>query len=194
MIRRITRLTQPLSRNGFLYPSSVYTSTRYKTYLVGVDGSDYGYTALKAAAAHAHKGDRIISVYFPTSIDLIMERNQTFRLSDDQIDTMRVDLLEAQQKNCEEIEAKCDEIIKERALTNITAYCKIMEATYTPRARLIKACYDKKADVLVVGSKGLSHSLKEKVTDTVKKVGGLAHFAVSQCPCDVMIVKSEHEY
>ena len=59
---------------------------------------------------------------------------------------------------------------------------------------MIKQCYETKADVLCIGSKGLSHSLREKVTDTMMKVGGLADFAVHQAPCDVLVVKLDHEY
>ena len=123
-----------------------------------------------------------------------MERSATFRLSDNQIDAMKNDLLEAQKKNNEEIEEKCTEIIKKDGPEHINAYCKIGEETFVPRDDLIKACYEKKADVLCVGSKGLSHSLAEKVTDTMRKVGGLADFAVHHAPCDVLVIKSDHEY
>lgn len=123
-----------------------------------------------------------------------MERSATFRLSDNQIDAMKSDLAEAQTKNNAEIEKKCEQIIKDYGPEHINAYCKIGKESFVPRDDLIRACYEKKADVLVVGSKGLSHSVAEKVTDTIRKTGGLADFAVHHAPCDVMVIKSEHEY
>ena len=47
---------------------AIDTSARYKTYLVGVDGSEYGYNALRAVSKDANKCDKIIAIYFPTSI------------------------------------------------------------------------------------------------------------------------------
>ena len=123
-----------------------------------------------------------------------MERCSIFRLSDGQIDTMKSDLLEAQQKNNQEIEAKCNKIIDEYATPHINAYCKIGKESFVPRDDLIKACYEKKADILCVGSKGLSHSVAEKVSDTLRKTGGLADFAVHHAPCDVLVIKCKHEY
>eukprot|EP00486_Rosalina_sp_Unknown_P001232 CAMPEP_0201565310 /NCGR_PEP_ID=MMETSP0190_2-20130828/4339_1 /ASSEMBLY_ACC=CAM_ASM_000263 /TAXON_ID=37353 /ORGANISM="Rosalina sp." /LENGTH=107 /DNA_ID=CAMNT_0047982653 /DNA_START=422 /DNA_END=745 /DNA_ORIENTATION=+ len=107
---------------------------------------------------------------------------------------MKSDLQVAQQKNNEEIEEKCEEIIKKWAPEHINAYAKIGKESFVPRDDLIKACYEKKADVLCVGSKGLSHSIAEKVSDTIRKTGGLADFAVHHAPCDVLVIKSEHEY
>jgi len=179
---------------GLYRASAIYTSQRYKTYLVGVDGSEYGYNALRTTCKGANKCDKIVAMYFPTSIALYMERCATFRLSDNQIDAMKSDLMEAQTKNNEEIEAKCEQIIKEYAPPHMNAYCKIGKESFVPRDDLIKACYEKKADILCVGSKGLSHSVAEKVTDTLRKTGGLADFAVHHAPCDVMVIKSEHEY
>eukprot|EP01083_Nonionella_stella_P218201 782662_1 len=172
MLSRISIQASRPIYNKLYRTSFIYSSHRYKTYLVGVDGSEYGFNALRFASKNAKKGDRIISMYFPTSVALFMERSQTFRLSDQQIDTMKNDLIEAQNKNCEEIEAKCSEIVKEHAPEHIVAYCKIGKESFVPIDDLMKACYDIKADILCIGSKGLSHSLKEKVTDTMMKVGG----------------------
>mmetsp|Transcript_48197 Transcript_48197/g.77199 ORF Transcript_48197/g.77199 Transcript_48197/m.77199 type:complete len:203 (-) Transcript_48197:348-956(-) len=178
------------------YRATVYTSLRYKTYLVGVDGSDYGYAALRSVSRIANKGDKIVSMYIPTSIAVIMEKSTsaTLYLSDNQLDVMRSDLLEAQQKNNQAIENKCKEIVKDLAPPHINTYCKICDEAFSPRDELIKACYETHADVLAVGSKGLSHSVTEKITDVMKKVGGLADFAVHHAPCDVLVVKKEHEY
>eukprot|EP01083_Nonionella_stella_P003715 10684_1 len=194
MLSKFSIQTSRLIENKLYRASCIYSSHRYKTYLVGVDGSDYGYNALKFASKNAKRGDRIISMYIPTSVALFMERTQTFRLSDSQIDSMKNDLIEAQEKNCLEIESKCSEIVAANGPEHIVSYCKIGKETFVPRDDLMKACYDTKADILCVGSKGLSHSLKEKVTDTMRKVGGLASFAVTHAPCDVVVIKKDHEY
>ena len=123
-----------------------------------------------------------------------MDIGSAFRLLDSQIDAMKTELQEAQAKNNEAIEARCEEMIKEYAPPHINGYCKIGKESMSPRDDLIKACYEKKADVLCVGSKGLSHSFIEGVTDTLCKTAGLAHFAVRHAPCDVRVIKSEHEY
>eukprot|EP00485_Elphidium_margaritaceum_P003360 CAMPEP_0202694346 /NCGR_PEP_ID=MMETSP1385-20130828/8225_1 /ASSEMBLY_ACC=CAM_ASM_000861 /TAXON_ID=933848 /ORGANISM="Elphidium margaritaceum" /LENGTH=141 /DNA_ID=CAMNT_0049350167 /DNA_START=267 /DNA_END=692 /DNA_ORIENTATION=+ len=141
-------------------------------------------------------------MYFPLSIAIMMERSAAFRLSDRQVDVMKTDLLQAQQKNNQRIEAKCDEIMKECvASPNIITYCKIGEESFIPRDELLKACYETHADLLVVGAKGLPHgfeeTITEKITDGMKKITGLSDlsdFVVHNAPCDVMIVKKEHEY
>ena len=107
---------------------------------------------------------------------------------------MRDDIISAQTAQNKEIESKCNQIIKDNAPENITAYCKIMEPTLSPKEHLIDACYDKKADVLVVGSRGLSHSLTEKVTQSVQRIGAVADYAVHHAPCDVLVIKKPHEY
>ena len=58
---------QPLYRS-FYRASTIYTSRRYKTILVGVDGSDYGYHALETVCRDCKKTDKIVAMYFPTSI------------------------------------------------------------------------------------------------------------------------------
>ena len=46
----------------------LYSQLRFKCYLVGVDGSSYGYSALKTASTIATPEDKLISVYFPPNI------------------------------------------------------------------------------------------------------------------------------
>eukprot|EP01084_Bolivina_argentea_P087733 158457_1 len=188
-LSRLSRLT----RHAFKVTQR-YSSKRHKTYLVGVDGSDFGFTALRSIAKSSERTDKIISMYFPTNIALFMEQSEAMQLSTGQVDTMRDDLVAAQNNHNKEIEEKCDKIVEQYAPKNIVAYCKIGEPTFSPKDELIKSCYNKKADCLVVGAKGISHSLREKVSDSVQRIGNVADFAVHNAPCDVLIIKSEHEY
>eukprot|EP00485_Elphidium_margaritaceum_P008665 CAMPEP_0202708076 /NCGR_PEP_ID=MMETSP1385-20130828/20334_1 /ASSEMBLY_ACC=CAM_ASM_000861 /TAXON_ID=933848 /ORGANISM="Elphidium margaritaceum" /LENGTH=198 /DNA_ID=CAMNT_0049366963 /DNA_START=81 /DNA_END=677 /DNA_ORIENTATION=+ len=198
MLRRTVPMANRLAmQTRTTYPATAFLSRRDKTYLVGVDGSEYGYNALRAVSKMADSKDKIISMYFPVSIALVMERYATFHLSDDQIGNMERDLFEARTKMNEDIEAKCKQIVMENAPAHINAYCKIYEESFKPREELIKSCYETKADVLVVGEKGLAHGVREKLSQTVDKMrrhGGLVDFAVHHAPCDILIIKKEHEY
>ena len=53
---------------GMVSRSIIYSQIRTKTYLVGVDGSDYGYSALKTASTISTTQDKLISIYFPPNI------------------------------------------------------------------------------------------------------------------------------
>lgn len=41
---------------------------RLKTYLVGVDGSSYGFSALKNAAMTIKDNDKLLAIHFPVNI------------------------------------------------------------------------------------------------------------------------------
>lgn len=71
--RIMIQASRDLTRNPQIYQGlyrsgTIYASTRYKTYLVGVDGSEYGYNALRAVCKGANKTDKIVAMYFPTSV------------------------------------------------------------------------------------------------------------------------------
>lgn len=51
-------------------PSAMYMSRRLKTYLVGVDGSGYGFAALKTVCNGANNGDEVICMYFPPNLEV----------------------------------------------------------------------------------------------------------------------------
>ena len=46
----------------------MYSQIRLTTYLVGVDGSQYGYGALQTASQICTANDKLISIYFPLNI------------------------------------------------------------------------------------------------------------------------------
>ena len=51
-------------------PSSMYISRRLKTYLVGVDGSGYGFSALRTVCSGVNNGDEVICMYFPPNLEV----------------------------------------------------------------------------------------------------------------------------
>eukprot|EP01084_Bolivina_argentea_P031259 57859_1 len=86
------------ARTNRLLPSSYYLSKRLRTYLVGVDGSGYGFSALKTVVSStACSGDEVICMYFPPNIELMMVQPTTLQ-------TLSKELYDAQHKHTTEIE------------------------------------------------------------------------------------------
>ena len=55
---------------------------------------------------------------------------------------------------------------------------------------LVQACYDYKADVLVLGFHGIAQTLKEKLHDEIQHhLGSVPDYCLHHAPCDVIIVK-----
>ena len=110
--------------------------------------------------------------------------------------TVSKEIYDAQHEHTVHIENKCKEIIQKYSPddTDISFEMHIGEHSFSPQDDLVAECYKTKADVLVVGSKGISHSLKEKVTDTINRTGAVTDYVVRNAPCDVFVVKVEHEY
>ena len=106
------------------------------------------------------------------------------------------ELYDAQHEHTKQIEDQCKEIVRQHTPKDIDLHFEmhIGEHSYSPKDDLVEECYKTKADVLVVGSKGLSHSLKEKVSDKFHRAGHVADYALHHAPCDVMVIKMPHEY
>ena len=68
--RHLIHASKRLPIQQLLRPSTVYMSRRLKTYLVGVDGSGYGFAALKSVASSANNGDEVICMYFPPNLEV----------------------------------------------------------------------------------------------------------------------------
>mmetsp|Transcript_65965 Transcript_65965/g.59243 ORF Transcript_65965/g.59243 Transcript_65965/m.59243 type:complete len:193 (-) Transcript_65965:63-641(-) len=170
-------------------PSAMHLSRRLKTYLVGVDGSGYGFSALKTVCSGANNGDEVICMYFPPNLELMMVQPESAQ-------TISKEIYDAQHEHTMQIESKCKEIIQKHTSddSDITFEMHIGEHSFSPQDDLVEECYKTKADVLVVGSKGISHSMKEKITDTINRTGAVTDWVVRHAPCDVLVVKVEHEY
>merc|ERR1712130_660690 len=162
---------------------------RLKTYLVGVDGSGYGFSALRSTAQSVNNGDEVIAMYFPPNLELMMVQPTT-------IQTISKELYDAQHEHTMEIEAKCKEIMQRFCPKDkdVRFEMHVGEHSFSPKDDLVEECYKTKADVLVLGAKGLAHSLKEKVSDKISRAGAVTDWCVHHAPCDVNIVKVVHEY
>eukprot|EP01083_Nonionella_stella_P016908 47209_1 len=167
------------------YASCFTIQKRLRTYLVGLDGSSYGFSALKNVAQIAQANDKIVCMHFPMNIAPIYTP-QTF---DD--GTLEVIEFENQERN-QEIDEKCHEIVKDVGSKAKVVY-ECGSSTFSPGDDLVRACYKTKCDVLCLGSKGVSHGFKEVVSDKMHRVGHVADYCLHYAPCDVMVVKEEHD-
>eukprot|EP00483_Globobulimina_turgida_P007565 UN07580 len=158
---------------------------RLKVYLVGIDDSNYGYSALKTVTQHVKENDKIISIHFPRNITVY-----TPTFFDEQT---KQQIVEENNEQSKKIEAKCKEIVQSESLRNVEHEVLIGKATFSPGDDLVKACFGTKCDVLCVGGKGLSHGLKEAMTDRLQRVGHVADYCLHHAPCDVLVVKEEHD-
>eukprot|EP01083_Nonionella_stella_P233721 823185_1 len=149
-----------------LQPSSIYLSNRLKTYLVGVDGSGYGFSALKSTAENAHNGDEIICMYFPPNLELMMVQPTT-------IAVVGKEIYDAQREHTTKIEEQCKQIMQNYGPKDkdLRFEMHIGDHSFSPKDDLIAECYKTKADALVLGEKGIAHSFREKVTEKLSRTG-----------------------
>ena len=103
------------------------------------------------------------------------------------------DIEERQKVSNEEIRKKCEEIFKLYGHKNVDFTAKVGPITFSPKDDLIAECYELNADFLILGAKGIAHSFKEKISEAVHRMGSVADYCVHHAPCDVMIVKKEHD-
>lgn len=117
-------------------------------------------------------------------------------VSPESAQTVSKEIYDAQHEHTKQIEDKCKEIVQKYTDkdNDITFEMHIGEHSFSPQDDLVEECYKTKADVLCVGSKGISHSLKEKVSDAINRTGAVTDWVVRHAPCDVFVVKTEHEY
>eukprot|EP01084_Bolivina_argentea_P117346 208407_1 len=168
----------------YLYKSPVALHKRLKVYLVGIDDSSYGYSALQSVTEHVKPNDKIITYHFPLNFTYY---SPTF------FDEHTSNMLSKETKERQtEIEKKCKEIVKSGA-TSVQCEMKFGAATFQPADDLVQACFETNCDILCVGSKGLSHGLRETVSDKIHRVGHVADYCLMNAPCDVMVIKQEHD-
>jgi len=197
--RHLMNASKHLPIQHLLRPSTVYMSRRLKTYLVGVDGSGFGFSALRSTVKSASNGDEIICMYFPPNLEVQLALKTNYNLMMVQpttVQTLSKELYDAQHEHTVHIETKCKEIMQKYTPKDrdIRFEMHVGEHSFSPKDDLVEECYKTKADVLVIGAKGLSHSLKETISDKWSRAGHVADFCVHHAPCDVMVVKIPHEY
>mmetsp|Transcript_37437 Transcript_37437/g.59958 ORF Transcript_37437/g.59958 Transcript_37437/m.59958 type:complete len:202 (+) Transcript_37437:20-625(+) len=190
--RHLMNVSKHLSAEQAMRPSTFYMSQRLLTYLVGVDGSGYGFAALRNTVAAISSGDEIVCMYFPPNLELMMVTPTT-------VMTVSKELYDAQHEQTKHIEDKCKEIVQQYTPKDrdIKFEMHVGEHSFSPKDDLVAEAYKIKADVMVVGAKGLSHSIREKLADKItgrSGAGSVTNWVLHNAPCDVMVVKIPHEY
>lgn len=139
--------------------------------LVPVDGSKYSYEALKVAVDYAKmKGAdmTVISVAsFAGDIDLEIsaaEREKIIKRMEQRADSLVLDAHDAVSKE------------------NVHAVCKIVTTDTSIADAIIDSAENEKADLVIMGSRGLSPA-------TRFKMGSVAAQVVKYCGCSVHVVK-----
>lgn len=171
-------------------------SKRLKCYVVGVDGSKFGFAALKTALNESIDKDQIHCIHVPEDMEMF-GRDQRDMFIPQTMDSIREKMVNIQSKITNEIENKCNEYKEEYAKDKKIEFNVIIKADENragPKDEIIQCCYDVKADCLVIGSKGISHGIKEKLRELMHRLGSVSDYCSHHAPCDVMIVKAVHEY
>jgi nucleotide-binding universal stress UspA family protein len=139
--------------------------------LVPVDGSKYSYEALKVAVDYAKMKSAdmtVISVAsFAGDIDLEIsaaEREKIIKRMEDRADSLVLDAHAALSKE------------------NVSAVCKIVTTDSSIAEAIIDSAEEEKADLVIMGSRGLSPA-------TRFKMGSVAVQVVKYSPCSVQVVK-----
>jgi nucleotide-binding universal stress UspA family protein len=143
----------------------------YQTVLVGTDGSDSSYRAVdRAAAIAADAGAKLVIVcaYFPASAREVASAEDA--LGEEAYQVVGSTPAEDTLRTAEERAAK-------QGATNVQAAA----IQGNPVKSLIKALEDHKADLLVVGNRGLN-------TLAGRLLGSVPADVSRQSPCDVLIV------
>eukprot|EP01083_Nonionella_stella_P266083 900567_1 len=128
---------QAYNRSYRLFNSQI----RLKTYLVGVDGSKHGFSALKSASETMKNDDKIVVLHVPHDLTFYTEGTNT------DSDTFQM-LRHQQSAQISAIEQKCVNIVN-RYAPDIHHYSvEIGNTTPSPKEELIKWCYETHCDVL----------------------------------------------
>ena len=171
-------------------------SKRLKSYVVGIDGSNFGFAALKTTLEESIDNDNIYCIHVPENLDMF-GRDQRDMYIPQTTDSIRDKMINIQSKITEEIDNKCIKYKEQYAKNkniNFEVIIKTDENRLSVKQEIIQCCYDKKADLLVVGSKGISHGITEKLKELMHRLGSVSDYCSHHAPCDVMIVKATHQY
>mmetsp|Transcript_37439 Transcript_37439/g.59962 ORF Transcript_37439/g.59962 Transcript_37439/m.59962 type:complete len:191 (-) Transcript_37439:24-596(-) len=175
------QLIQRVSRQACTSRLLFAQQLRLKTYLIGVDGSNYGYAALRKGAMLTTEQDKLVSIYFPPNIALYTQGATV-----DDTD-------KKQQAANQKILDECKKVVQLYGHEHVHYTAKLGETTFSPKDDLVQACYDEHADMLILGSKGIAHTLREKLSEKLNRIGGVADYCMHHSPCDVLVVKQEHD-
>eukprot|EP01084_Bolivina_argentea_P082278 148976_1 len=176
--------------------SPTILSKRFKSVVVAIDGSNCGWAALKTTLNECLDNDKIHCIHIPENLEMY-GRDQRDMFIPQNMDDVRSKMIHVQSTITDQIEKKCHKMKTEYTESKTISFDVIInknELRTAAKHEIIKYCYDVQADLLVVGSKGISHTMKEKISEFLDRLGSVSDYCSHHAPCDVMIVKDTHEY
>merc|ERR1712228_10522 len=186
MRNEIIRQSHNINTNG-LY----LNLQRYKTILAAIDGTRYGYLALQEAFEMSNSGDLIIGYNIPLDAYHFAYEHLVFQpgvtISPEQREEYESKKLEF----ISEINEKVMEIKTNSLKRDVVEFRFIVGPdSIAIKQDLVDAAEEFNADALVMGCKGTTHSLKERLTKTVvHMLGSVPDYCVHNAKCSVYVVK-----
>jgi len=171
--------------------SQFFDDKNAATWVVGLDGTKHSFLALNHAFRMARKGDKIYGYFIPVNASQYAYEHEFLPLNSKQEDKF-----EKNQSNfIETLKEKSLEIQEARDKNKeINFEVVVGEPSLSVKQDLIDATSELKADYLVLGSKGASHSIREKLEKKVTDIlGSVPDFCVHNAKCSVIVVKP-HNY
>lgn len=139
--------------------------------LIPVDGSKYSSEGLKVAADFAKsKGAEIVIIHvapFIAGMDLELSAAR------------REEIMESAKRNGEQVLSKAAGLLKDSGVNSKT----LLATAPSVAEELIKTAESEKADLIIIGSRGLTGAARFMLGSTASKV-------VRHCPCSVYVVKT----
>ena len=169
----------------------------YSTYICGVDGTEWGYNALRRAFECSNGADRIVALYFPASLERLEVELMIFgpNQATPEIKQLKNEIESKKEETIKNISDTCMDIkneycLKHKGMDSLIFEIKIGDPTPSAKHDIVRACHDFKADSLFLGAKGLAHSFKDKMEKTIRDhLGSVPDYCVHHAPCDVFVVK-----
>ena len=141
-------------------------TNKVRTFLVGVDGTKYGYLALEHAFSLSNPNDKIIGMHIPLDPDYgnvefqdPLVYTNVFHLTEKDIKNIK----EKKYKLTSKIERKSHELNEMCNKSNAHFEFIIYDDGKNKRSDLVNAVKQLDPDYLVIGSKGVATSITEQV-------------------------------
>ena len=158
------------SRYGFeTNTTRVVDQSKKSTFLVGIDGTSYGYLALEHAFRLARNNDKIIGLHLPIGIYTLRYEQLLFGGEVLIEENTRLDFEKKREAVISTIRDSTNELVNELQIDsknnniNINFEFKVHEDSVAVKHDLCDYVDKIKCEYLVLGSRGHSHSIKEAV-------------------------------
>mmetsp|Transcript_64540 Transcript_64540/g.78939 ORF Transcript_64540/g.78939 Transcript_64540/m.78939 type:complete len:203 (+) Transcript_64540:89-697(+) len=168
-------------------------NNKYETFLVGVDGTSYGYLALTKAFKFAKKNDKIIGYHIPLDSYQFAYEHLLFQPGIPLSSKQQESYDNKRQEFVDKVTIKSKEINDKYNKNNDINFEMIIgDDSIAVKQDLVDAVDDFKVNTLVLGCKGQTHSLKERIERSVVDIlGSVPDYCVHNANCSVIVVKPE---